>query len=78
MGSLCSNAEGIMPDLNQILHMRVATPVDLTSFWSTESMGVAVSPCTCKVAEMPAAERTVLNEIEESCQVVNCKMESGQ
>jgi hypothetical protein len=68
-----SNAEGVMPDLKQILHIRVATPVDLTSFWTTESMGVAASPCTCKEAEMSAAERAVLNEIEESCQLQNGK-----
>ena len=62
------NAECIMPDIKQILHIRVAPPVDLTSFWSTESMGVAISPCTCKETQIPPAERAVLKEIEESCQ----------
>ena len=64
-----SKAEGVMPDVKLILHIRVATPVDLTSFWTTESMGVAVSPCVCKEAEMPAAEKAVLKEIEESCEL---------
>ena len=63
-----SKAECVRRDIKQILHVRVAAPVDLTSFWSTESMGVAISPCTCKESELPPAERAVLKEIEESCQ----------
>ena len=62
-----SNAEGSAPDMKRILHIRAATPVDLTSFWETESMGVSITPCTCKAAEMSTAEKQVLKEIEQSC-----------
>ena len=30
-----------------VLHVKYANPVDLSDFWTTEAMGVAVDPCIC-------------------------------
>ena len=53
----------------QVLHIRVATPVDVTEFWKTESMGVNVQPCNCKPDEMSTQERKELKLIEQSCEL---------
>ena len=63
------NAEEVIPEVKQVLHVRLTTPIDLTDFWKTESMGVSVSPCTCEAAKMSVAERAELKLIEESCQL---------
>ena len=64
-----SNSDGAQPETKQVLHVRLAEPVDLTEFWKTESMGVSVSPCTCKATEMSLQERAEMKMIEESCQL---------
>lgn len=53
----------------QVLHVRVASPVDITDFWKTESMGVNAQPCTCKADEMSKEERKELTLIEQSCKL---------
>ena len=35
------------PDASAILHVKHTSPIDLTDFWTTESMGVAVKSCFC-------------------------------
>ena len=59
-----SNSDDALPTAKQVLHVRLAEPIDLTEFWKTESMGVSVSPCTCE-----ACERTELKLIEDSCEL---------
>lgn len=54
----------------QVMHVRVANPVDITEFWSTESMGVAIQPCTCQAIELSSDERKELNLIEQSCKLI--------
>ena len=36
--------EYTQPKASQVMNVRLATPVDLTEFWKTESMGVSISP----------------------------------
>ena len=55
--------------VKQVLLVRLATPIDLTDFWKTESMGVFVSPCTCEAAKMSQEKRVELKVIEESCKL---------
>ena len=55
------------PEVKQVLHVRFAPPLDLSDFWTTESMGVSVSPCTCEAAKMSPQERTEMKIMEESC-----------
>ena len=64
-----SNSDDAQPETKQVLHVRLAEPVDLTEFWKPESMGVSVSPCTCKATEMSLQERAEMKMIEESCQL---------
>ena len=64
-----SNAEGQMPEVKQASLVRLAVSVDLTDIWKTESMGVAVSPCTCEASKLSLQEREELRMIEESCQL---------
>ena len=54
-----------------ILHVRYATPVDLTEFWAMESMGVQVKPCVCDEDGLTQLEREETKIIEESCVKVN-------
>ncbi|KAK3744502.1 hypothetical protein QZH41_006345 [Actinostola sp. cb2023] len=51
----------------RILHVKYATPVDMTDFWSTEAMGVEVKPCVCDVDKLSQTEREEGRIIEESC-----------
>ena len=58
---------------NNVLHVRLAPPVDLTDFWKTESMGVSPSLCNCQEVEMSLKEQQELKLIEESCELVGKK-----
>ena len=53
---------------NNILFVSLAKPVDLTEFWKTESMGVAVNPCNCTASELTMQDRNELKLIEDSCE----------
>ena len=54
-------------DVTSILHVKYASPVDLTDFWTTETMGVAVKPCVCNADKLTQTEREEAKLIEESC-----------
>ena len=58
-----SNSDDALPEAKQVLHVCVAEPVDITEFWKTDSMGMAVSLCTCEAAKMSLEERTELKLI---------------
>lgn len=60
---------GVKNERKQVLHVRLANPIDITNFWMTESMGVNVQPCMCKSDQMSNLERKELKIIEESCQL---------
>ncbi|XP_068687785.1 uncharacterized protein [Montipora foliosa] len=54
-------------DVTSILHVKYASPIDLTDFWTTETMGVAVKPCVCNADKLTQTEREDAKLIEESC-----------
>ena len=54
-------------DVTSILHVKYAPPIDLTDFWTTEAMGVAVKHCVCDADKLTQAEREKAKLIEESC-----------
>ncbi|XP_068738317.1 uncharacterized protein [Montipora capricornis] len=54
-------------DITSILHVKYASPIDLTDFWTTETMGVAVKPCVCNADKLTQTEREEAKLIEESC-----------
>ena len=55
----------------QVYHVKLETPIDLTTFWSTESMGVSVKPCNCDTGKLSQIERKEAKLIEDSCKKVN-------
>ena len=54
-------------NVTSILHVKYASPIDLTDFWTTETMGVAVKPCVCDADKLTQTEREEAKVIEESC-----------
>ena len=52
---------------SKVNHVTFATPVDMSEFWSTESMGVSVKPCSCKPEKLSPIERKEAKVIEDSC-----------
>ena len=54
-------------DAMHILHVKYAVPVDLTDFWTTESMGVNVKGCVCSTDKLSQVERDEAKIIEDSC-----------
>ncbi len=54
-----------------ILHVKYALPVDMTDFWSTETMGVQVKPCVCSADKLTQLEREEAKLIEDSCMKKN-------
>ena len=51
-------------ETNRILHVKYTVPVDLSDFWTTEAMLVAVKPCLCKEDKLSQVEREEANIIE--------------
>ena len=54
-----SNSDNTLLEAKQVLHVRLAEPVDLTEFWKTESMGVSayhahVKPPKCLYRNAPS------------------------
>ncbi len=50
-----------------ILHVKYATPVDISPFWTTEAMGVNVKPCICTADKLSQTEKEEAQTIEKSC-----------
>ena len=61
--------------MNCVFSVNVPTPIDMTDFWTTETMGVAAKPCECDADKLSAVERKELKIIEDSCQRLDA---SGQ
>ena len=57
-------------ETNSILYVKYTTPEDLSDFWTTEAMGVAVTPCLCAADRLSQIERKEAQIIESSCQKV--------
>ncbi|XP_068684828.1 uncharacterized protein [Montipora foliosa] len=57
-------------ETSRIFLVRYTVPVDLSEFWSTESMGVAVKPCVCSADKLTESEREETRMIQNSCKKV--------
>lgn len=53
---------------SRILFVKDATPVDISDFWKTESIGVEVKPCVCEAVKLSQVEREEAEVISKSCQ----------
>ena len=54
--------------VSQVFHIKLTTPVDLTDFWTTKTMGVSIKPCYCDAGKLTQIERHEAKIIEDSCQ----------
>ena len=55
---------------SRILFVKLSMPVDLTDFWTTETMGVQVKPCVCDADKLSQVEREEAEVISNSCKKV--------
>ena len=55
---------------NRIRYVKYTMPEDLSHFWTTEAVGVAVTPCLCAEDELSQIEREEAKLIKSSCQKV--------
>ena len=53
-----------------VLHVKNINPVDLSDFWTTESMGVQVDPCVCDATKLSQRDREEKIMIENSARKV--------
>ena len=63
-------SSGNIQPASRILFVKYATPVDLSDFWETESMGVEVKPCVCEADKLSQVEREEVEAISKSCQII--------
>ena len=63
-------SSGNVGPANRILFVKHATPVDLSDFWKTESMGAEVRPCVCEADKLSQVEREEAEIISKSCQKI--------
>ena len=61
-------SSGNTQSASRIMFVEYATPVDLSDFWKTESMGVEVKPCVCEADKLSQVEREQAEVISKSCQ----------
>ena len=57
--------------ITRILHVKYTSPIDLTHFWATETMGVTVRPCVCDADKLTQTEREEAKLMEKSCTKVD-------
>ncbi|KAJ8018338.1 hypothetical protein HOLleu_43725 [Holothuria leucospilota] len=53
-----------------VLHVKVSEPINMTDFWSTESMGVQSQNCQCEPTKFSKLEQEEGKIISESCRKV--------
>ena len=61
---------GSSQSASRILFVKYATPIELSDFWKTESMGVEVKPCVCEADKLSQVEIEEAEVISESCQKI--------
>ena len=62
--------QGNVQEDNRVLHIKYTMPEDLSDFWTTEAMGVAITPYLCPADKLSQIEREEAKIIENSCQKV--------
>ena len=58
---------GKQSEASHVYHIKLETPVDMTDFWTTESMGVSGKTCNCANGKLSQIEREEAKIIEDSC-----------
>jgi hypothetical protein len=57
-------------DVSRVFNVKSSKPIDLTDFWTTESMGVEGKMCSCETKKLSPIESREAKIIESSCQKV--------
>ncbi|XP_028415610.1 uncharacterized protein LOC114538968 [Dendronephthya gigantea] len=57
-------------NVNQVFHIKCSNPIDMSDFWTTESMGVEGKTCSCESKKLSPVEAYEAKIIEESCQKI--------
>ncbi|XP_068745150.1 uncharacterized protein [Montipora capricornis] len=58
---------------SRILFVKLSMPVDLTDFWTTETMGVQVKPCVCDADKLSQVEKEEAEVLSNSCKKVGAQ-----
>ena len=56
--------------MSRVFNVNVPKPIDMTDFWTTETMGVAAKPCECEADKLSPIERREMKIIEDSCRMI--------
>lgn len=59
-----------LSDASAILHVKYASPIEMSDFWKTEAMGVEIKPCVCDADKLTQVEREEAEIIFNSCERV--------
>lgn len=62
-------------DRMNVLHVKLASPIDLTDFWTSESMGVQSSSCRCEPSPLSQQEKVEEQIIRESSRKIGNQWE---
>ena len=57
-------------NVNQVSHVRCSNPIDMTDFWTTESMGVEGKMCSCDSKKLSPIDAYEAKIIEDSCKKI--------
>ena len=71
LGWVVFGTTGHQKSTNSCVFNVAVAEVDLSDFWTTESMGVAVKPCICDVDKLSPKERQEADVINNSCEKVD-------
>ena len=61
-------SQGSESQVNIVYQLKFSSPLDITDFWKTESMGVDVRPCVYEADKLSQIEREEAKIIEDSCE----------
>ncbi|KAJ8032343.1 hypothetical protein HOLleu_25850 [Holothuria leucospilota] len=64
------SCQGQLTNQKSVLHVKVSEPINMTDFWSTESMGVQSQNCQCEPTKVSKLEQEEGKIISESCKKV--------
>ena len=70
MQSVHSTSLGLDNVTTTVLNIKNINPVDLSDFWTTESMGVQIDPCVCDASKLSQLDREEKIMIEHSAKKV--------
>lgn len=62
---------GKQSEASHVYHIQLETPVDMTDFWTMESMGGSTKPCSGEAGKLSQIKREEAKIIKESCEKID-------